>query len=141
MIMADDLGYGDLACYGSDINKTPHIDKLASTGLRFMDYHTAGAMCTPTRAALLTGQYQQRLGRRFENPLSGLHDRDKGLPPDSLTLAEVLRDAGYATACFGKWHLGYAPPHLPPDHCPARRSGCGTSGHRRIGPAAAASGR
>jgi arylsulfatase A-like enzyme len=66
LIVADDLGYGDVGCYGSKINKTPHIDALAETGLRFTDFHSAGSMCTPTRAAMLTGLYQQRFGRRFD---------------------------------------------------------------------------
>ena len=66
LIVADDLGYGDLACYGSAITKTPHLDRLAREGIRFTDFHSNGAMCTPTRAALLTGLYQQRFGPEFE---------------------------------------------------------------------------
>lgn len=115
LIVADDLGYGDLQCYGSTRNHTPHIDALAGSGLRFTDFHSAGAMCTPTRAAMLTGLYQQRFGRRFEGPLSGKTDRDRGLPLAAVTMAEVLGANGYTTACFGKWHLGYEPPWLPPD--------------------------
>lgn len=114
LIVADDLGYGDLACYGSKINPTPHIDALAASGMRFTDFHSAGPMCTPTRAAMLTGQYQQRFGREFDGPL-GEAQHDEGLPHQAVTLAEVLKPAGYATACFGKWHLGYHPPWLPPD--------------------------
>jgi arylsulfatase A len=113
LIVADDLGYGDLGCHGSGINRTPHIDALAETGLRFTDFHSAGAMCSPTRAAMLTGFYQQRFGRLFDGALSGVRDRDKGLPPEAVTIAERLRGQGYATACFGKWHLGYRPPFLP----------------------------
>lgn len=116
LIMADDLGYGDLGCYGSRLNSTPHIDALASSGLRFTDFHSAGPMCSPTRAAMLTGQYQQRFGRVFDSALSGINHRDIGLPHDVVTLAEILKEEGYATACFGKWHLGYQPPWLPPDH-------------------------
>ncbi|MEZ5384962.1 MAG: sulfatase [Prosthecobacter sp.] len=114
LIVADDLGYGDLACYGSKINPTPHIDALTATGVRFTDFHSAGPMCTPTRAAMLTGQYQQRFGRQFDGAL-GEAQHDQGLPHEAVTLAEVLKPAGYATACFGKWHLGYQPPWLPPD--------------------------
>ncbi len=115
LIVADDLGYGDLGCYGSTVNKTSHIDALAVAGLRFTDFHSAGSMCTPTRAAMLTGRYQQRFGRKFDGPLSGAHDRDRGLPAEAITIAEVLKQRGYATACFGKWHLGYQPPWLPPN--------------------------
>jgi arylsulfatase A len=113
LIMADDLGYGDLGCYGSKINRTPNIDALAAGGLRFTDFHSSGAMCTPTRAATLTGMYQQRFGRKFDGAISGQRDYDSGLPLDAVTIAEVLQKRGYATACFGKWHLGYQPPYLP----------------------------
>ena len=113
LILADDLGYGDLACYGNKQVQTPHIDRLAAGGLKFTDFHSAGAMCTPTRAAMLTGQYQQRFGTEFEGALSGKADRDIGLPHQALTMAELLKQRGYATACFGKWHLGYQPPWLP----------------------------
>ena len=114
LILADDLGYGDLACYGSTVNRTPHIDSLAAGGLRLTDFHSSGPMCSPTRAATLTGQYQQRFGRMFDTAL-GSKDRESGLPHAAVTVAELLKDQGYATACFGKWHLGYHPPWLPPD--------------------------
>lgn len=114
LIVADDLGYGDLGCYGSKQQATPHIDALAASGLRFTDFHSAGPMCTPTRAAMLTGQYQQRFGPEFDSAL-GEAQHDMGLPHEAVTIAEVLKPAGYATACFGKWHLGYQPPWLPPD--------------------------
>ena len=113
LIMADDLGYGDLGCYGSKLNQTPHIDSLAAGGVRFTDFHSSGPMCTPTRAATLTGRYQQRFGRMFETAISGTRHRDQGLPLEAVTIAEVLQTCGYATACFGKWHLGYRPPFLP----------------------------
>jgi arylsulfatase A len=116
VILADDLGYGDLGCYGSESNQTPNLDRLAAEGISFTDFHSNGPMCTPTRAALLTGQYQQRFGRMFESALSGKEHFRQGLPLESLTLAEVLNDSGYATGCFGKWHLGYQPPYLPTDH-------------------------
>lgn len=113
LIVADDLGYGDVGCYGSAINKTPHIDHLAATGLRFTDFHSNGPMCTPTRAAMLTGLYQQRFGREFDGPLSGKISQDHGLPLSAVTIAEILKPRGYASACFGKWHLGFIPPWLP----------------------------
>ena len=112
-IMADDLGYGDLGCYGSTKNNTPNIDALAAGGLRFTDYHSSGPMCTPTRAATMTGLYQQRFGSKFDGALSGKDDRHTGLPLEAITIAEVLKKQGYATACFGKWHLGYLPPYFP----------------------------
>jgi arylsulfatase A-like enzyme len=113
LIVADDLGYGDVGCFGSTVNQTPHIDTLAAAGVRFTDFHSAGPMCSPTRAAMLTGQYQQRFGRMFDTAISGVLHRDRGLPHEAMTIAEVLKEQGYATACFGKWHLGYQPPWLP----------------------------
>ncbi len=113
VILADDLGYGDLGSYGSEVNRTPHIDRLAAEGLRFTDFHSNGPMCTPTRAALLTGRYQQRFGPRFERALSGRTARDQGLPLGAVTIAEALKEAGYATGIYGKWHFGYQAPYLP----------------------------
>jgi arylsulfatase A-like enzyme len=112
LIMADDLGYGDIGCYGSAINRTPHIDRLAAGGMRFTDFHSNGPMCSPTRAALLTGLYPSRFGRRFESALNGA-EREAGLPLAAVTIAEILGKNGYATGMFGKWHLGYEPPYLP----------------------------
>ena len=112
VIMADDLGYGDLACYGSPFVKTPHIDRLAAEGMRFTDFHSNGPMCTPTRAAFLTGMWQSRFGTRFEGALSGAA-KDDGLPLAAVTIAERLQEAGYVTGAFGKWHLGYEAPFLP----------------------------
>ena len=113
LILADDLGFGDLACYGNTDHHTPHIDALAASGVRFTDFHSAGPMCTPTRAATLTGLYQQRFGRQFDAALSGVQQREQGLPHEAVTIAECLKTQGYASACFGKWHLGYQPPWLP----------------------------
>lgn len=105
LIMADDLGYGDLSCYGSELVNTPHIDALAKNGIRFTDYHSNGAVCSPTRAALMTGRYPQRTG--VEGVITAARHREVGLPLEEVTIAEVFKDAGYATAMFGKWHLGY----------------------------------
>jgi len=107
LILVDDLGYGDLGCYGHETIKTPYMDSLARRGLRFTDFHSNGAMCSPTRAALLTGRYQQRCG--IQGVLSERDDYETGLPLEEVTFAEVLKTAGYATGIFGKWHLGYTP--------------------------------
>jgi len=111
LIMADDLGYGDLGCYGNQTIKTPNLDALAKGGMRFTDFHSNGAMCSPTRAALLTGRYQQRAG--IESVLSARSNYETGMAVEEITFAEVLKTAGYATACFGKWHLGYPPAYNP----------------------------
>ena len=115
LIMVDDLGYGDLGCYGSEYNNTPNIDLLAKEGLLLTDYHSNGATCSPTRAALMTGQYQYRYGQRFEGPLSATRNDpiDDGLPEEAYTIAEALKDNGYTTGMYGKWHLGAKPPLLP----------------------------
>jgi arylsulfatase A-like enzyme len=113
LILVDDLGYGDLGCYGSKSNLTPNIDQLAREGMKLTDFHSNGPMCTPTRASLLTGMYQNRLGEKFEGPLSGKTQYDEGLPLEVVTIAELFQRNGYATGMFGKWHLGYKPPYLP----------------------------
>lgn len=103
LIFADDLGYGDLSCYGATKVKTPHIDQLAAEGKRFTDAHSASAVCTPSRFGLLTGVYPFRgdvWGPR--NPI-----KDLIIDVDQLTLPDVLKKVGYDTACFGKWHLGF----------------------------------
>jgi arylsulfatase A len=112
-IMIDDLGYGDVACFGSKFIKTPNIDRMAAEGLKFTDFHSNGPVCSPTRAALMTGMYQYRLGSIFESPLSGKTTHDSGMPLEVVTIAEVLKESGYATGMYGKWHLGYLPPYLP----------------------------
>ncbi len=117
IVLADDLGYGDLACYGHPQVRTPHLDALAAGGLRFDDFHSSGAVCSPTRAGLLTGRYQQRAGIPgviLADPGAGL--RHHGLQPGEATLAGLLRDAGYATGICGKWHLGYDPRYNPVRH-------------------------
>lgn len=106
LIMADDLGYGDLGCYGSEWIETPNIDAMAAEGLQFSDYHSNGAVCTPTRAALLTGRYQQRAG--LEGVITvAPQSRINGLDPEEYTFAEALKTTGYHTCIVGKWHLGY----------------------------------
>jgi len=111
IIMADDLGYGDLRCYGGTRSQTPNIDALAAGGLKFSDFHSSGAVCSPTRAGLLTGRYQQRVG--VPAVITAARHRHIGLPLAEATFAEVLKESGYATAIFGKWHLGYQPKFNP----------------------------
>jgi arylsulfatase A-like enzyme len=111
LIMADDLGYGELGCYGSQNFATPNIDALAKSGLRMTDFHSNGAVCSPTRAALMTGRYQQRCG--IDGVVTAKSHRETGMDLEEETFAELLKRAGYATAMFGKWHLGYDPKFNP----------------------------
>ena len=106
LILADDLGYGGLSSYGNDSIYTPNLDKLSQFGIRFTDFHSNGSVCTPTRAALLTGQYQQRAGLEGVIYVKG-QTRQMGLDLQTTTLAEVLKENGYRTGIMGKWHLGY----------------------------------
>lgn len=115
LIMADDLGYGGIGCYGNDTIQTPHLDRMAAGGLRFTDFHSNGSVCSPTRAALLTGRYQQRAGMEGVIYARG-ETRATGLDTSTYTLAEGLRSAGYATGIMGKWHLGYDPKYNPVEH-------------------------
>ncbi len=115
LIMADDLGYGDIGCYGNDWINTPHLDALARNGMRFTDYHSNAPVCSPTRAALLTGRYQQRSGLEGVIYVRG-ETRQVGLRQDEVTFAEVLKKAGYKTGIFGKWHLGYKKEYNPVHH-------------------------
>ncbi|PQV50211.1 arylsulfatase A-like enzyme [Jejuia pallidilutea] len=103
--MADDMGYGDLSCYGSSFINTPHLDKMAAEGIKFTDFHANGPVCSPTRAALLTGKYQQRVG--IDGVVTAKHHRDKGLAISEKTFADAIKKAGYVTGMFGKWHVGY----------------------------------
>ncbi len=113
LIVADDLGWADVGCYGNRFNETPAIDRLARQGMRFTDFYASGAVCSPTRAGIMSGQYQARFGltahipghwrpfERLAEPPTALQ-----MPLEVTTIAETLRNAGYATAHFGKWHLG-----------------------------------
>ena len=113
LIFADDQGYGDLSCFGSETINTPHIDRLAKEGRKFTNFMVASPVCTPSRAALMTGCYPKRVGmhQHVLFPTS-----KKGLNPREHTIANHLKGQGYATACFGKWHLGYQPEVLPRAH-------------------------
>ncbi|HPT25788.1 MAG TPA: sulfatase [Bryobacteraceae bacterium] len=112
MIYADDLGYGDLGCYGHPTIRTPNLDCMAQEGLRFTQFYSAAPVCTPSRAALMTGRLPVRSGlTRVLFPYS-----DGGMPDSEITIAETLREADYRTACIGKWHLGWQPQFLPTRH-------------------------
>jgi N-acetylgalactosamine-6-sulfatase len=126
-ILADDLGYGDLPCYGRDDLSTPAIDRLAKEGVRFTQAYSNGPECTPTRAALMTGRYQQRIGGlecaigtgdvgRYDDAMRLAMAGDLGLPVEEVSLASLLQAAGYDTVLFGKWHLGYADKFSPLRH-------------------------
>ncbi len=110
LIFTDDQGYGDLSCFGSETIKTPHIDRLATEGRKFTSFMVASPVCTPSRAALLTACYPKRVGmhQHVLFPAS-----KKGLHPEEHTIADHLKAQGYATGCFGKWHLGHHPEVLP----------------------------
>jgi arylsulfatase A-like enzyme len=112
VILADDLGYGDLACYGSKVNRTPNLDRMAEQGVRFTDFYTPMPFCAPTRAALLTGRYPFRSGMT-SNPAPDAGINDVGIPASEVLLSEAFKEAGYATMCIGKWHLGHTASFLP----------------------------
>lgn len=103
LIVIDDIGYGDLGIYGNEIHQTPNIDQLAKEGMIFTDFHSNGAVCSPTRAALMTGQYQQRVN--VEHAIG--FTMEEGMPLHKKTVAEHLSKAGYKSGVFGKWHLGH----------------------------------
>lgn len=109
-ILADDLGFADLSCYGRPDLHTPNIDGLALRGTRFLQAYANSAVCSATRTALITGRYQDRLDIGLDEPLAG---RDTGLPPNHPTLPSLLRKVGYGTTLVGKWHLGLMPKYGP----------------------------
>ena len=109
IIFIDDMGYGDVGFNGAKGPKTPHLDKMGADGMIFNDFYVGCAVCSGSRTALLTGCHYQRLSMNavlFPNSGKGLH-------PDEVTIADMLKGAGYRTACIGKWHLGHLPPCLP----------------------------
>jgi arylsulfatase A len=124
VLLVDDMGYGDLACYGAPDVRTPNLDRLAGEGVRFTQFYSNGAECTPARTALLTGRHPQRVGGlecaigtgnvgRYDDAIRLAERRDLGLPAADATLASGLRQAGYRNGVFGKWHLGYEPKFHP----------------------------
>ena len=115
LIMADNLGYGDIEPFGSKLHRTPNLNRMAREGRKLTSFYSASGVCTPSRAALMTGSYPRRVGLGWTaedghvlRPVS-----PNGLHPNEITIAEVLKKAGYATACIGKWHLGDQPEFLP----------------------------
>jgi arylsulfatase A len=114
LMMADDMGYADIGSYGARDIRTPHLDRLAREGVRLTDFYSNGPVCTPTRAALMTGRYQQRVGLEWAT-VPTLHP-DAGLPVSEPTVARMLKNNGYRTALFGKWHLGYKAEFNPVRH-------------------------
>ncbi|MHC4574402.1 MAG: sulfatase-like hydrolase/transferase [Planctomycetota bacterium] len=115
IIFCDDLGYGDLACFGSKLHRTPNLDRMATEGMKFTSFYVTSGVCTPSRASLMTGCYPKRVdmhqncrGKCVLFPVD-----NKGLNPNEITIAEILKQRGYATCCIGKWHLGDQPPFLP----------------------------
>jgi arylsulfatase A-like enzyme len=115
IFFVDNLGNGDIGCFGSKLHRTPNIDRLAAEGTKFTSFYVASGVCTPSRAALMTGCYPQRVNMHVSGDGGAvLRPLDtKGLHPDEMTIAEVLKPVGYATAIFGKWHLGDQPSFLP----------------------------
>src|SRR5246127_2849989 len=110
-LLADDLGFADVACYGRPDLSTPNIDRIAASGVRFLQAYANSAVCTATRTALITGRYQYRLRVGLEEPLAG--NSNVGLPPEHPTLPSLLKKVGYSTTLIGKWHLGVLPKFGP----------------------------
>ncbi len=113
IIFADDLGYGDLSCFGHPTIKTPNLDRMANEGQKWTNFYVGASVCTPSRAALLTGRLPVRSGMASDRHRVLFPDSKNGLPSSEITLAEQLKTAGYATACIGKWHLGHKEQYLP----------------------------
>ena len=114
VIFIDDMGYGDIEPFGSQVNSTPHLNRMASEGMKLTSFYVADSVCTPSRAALLTGCYPKRVGLGSGPDFVVLMPGDgEGLNPDEVNIANMLKQQGYATGCFGKWHLGDQPAFLP----------------------------
>ena len=113
VIFIDDMGYGDIEPFGSTMNSTPHLNRMAKEGMKLTSFYIGWAPCTPSRASLMTGCYARRVGMdgRVCFPAEA-----RGLNPDEVTIADVLKTKGYATGCFGKWHLGDQPQFMPAKH-------------------------
>ena len=112
LILSDDLGYHDLACYGHPKIKTPVIDQLAQEGVRLTSFYSGATVCTPSRMALLTGSYPVRYGWS-RGVVGHIMKKKRGLSPKAITMAEIFKGAGYTTGIFGKWHLGDEPDFMP----------------------------
>lgn len=114
----DNIGYGDIGCYGSQLHRTPNVDQLAGEGVRFTSFYSTSGVCTPSRASLMTGCYPRRINmhKSGEGKCVLFPADHKGLNPDEITIAGLLREKGYVTACVGKWHLGDQAPFLPTSH-------------------------
>ncbi len=113
VIFCDDMGYGDLTCYGHPTIRTPNLDKMAAEGQKWTNFYVGASVCTPSRAALLTGRLPIRSGMCSDKRRVLFPDSAGGLPKSEVTIAEALKEEGYATACIGKWHLGHLPQYLP----------------------------
>ena len=116
IILCDDMGYGDLSCYGNPTIQTPNIDQMAGEGMKLTQFYVGAAISTPSRSALLTGRLPVRNGMYGDRKGVLFPDSKAGLGQDEITIAKVLRQNGYATGCVGKWHLGAFSPYLPTDH-------------------------
>lgn len=116
VIFCDDLGYGDLACFGHPTIATPNLDRMAAEGMKFTQFYSAAPVCTPSRGALLTGRLPLRSGLCSNKRRVLFPNSRGGIPADEITIAEALKTQGYATTCVGKWHLGHLPDFLPTNH-------------------------
>ena len=117
LVNCDDLGYGDLGCYGSTVNLTPALDRMAQEGVRFTDFYMASPVCSPSRGAMMTGCYPKRIGfGDFEGQIVLFPGQGIGLNANEITVAEILKEQGYATMLVGKWHCGDQPEFMPTRH-------------------------